>query len=298
MRRALAIAAVLSVATGLGAIGRSRISHAEGSSGRRRHHHLATTQAATNAKSSTTSLAAAAGGAGDADADGLDDETELALAKEYFPYFSIDPREDCSRQHGVLFRMTPHPDDPTKIAIWYVVLYEKDCGLRGLGSHEGDDEAFGELIDPKVPAPAGILAIRAISHQDTTCERVSTCGTLPGCGTCDTAVRSNRLYPVVYSSFHKHGNYAGLATCNSWLCDFHGCGLSGAPDEPTFVNAGEPDHPLVRDLTAAGFVTPATGWSEPSLMHFDPWSEHKFGHAGNVTDDLLDEAFLISPSGC
>jgi hypothetical protein len=296
MRRALAIAALLSVATGVGAIGRSRISHAEGSSGRR-HRHLTTTHAALNAKSSATSLAAAAAGTCDSDGDGLDDDTELALAKDYFPYFSIDPREDCSR-HGVLFRMSPHPDDPTKIAIWYVVLYEKDCGLRGLGSHVGDDESFGEIIDPKIPAPAGILAIRAISHQDTTCERVSTCGTLPGCAPCDTAVRSNQLYPIVYSSFHKHGNYANLATCTSWLCDFHGCGLSGAADEPTFVNAGEPDRPLVRDLTTDGFVSPAKGWSESSLMHFDPWSEHKFGGAGNVTDDLLDAAFLISPSGC
>lgn len=295
MRRALGIAVVLSIAAGVAAIGRSRVSHAEGSHGRRRHH--SALLAKTSASQTTSALAAAAAGTCDADGDGLDDDAELAMAREYFPYFSIDPREDCSR-HGVLFRLSPHPDDPTKIAITYVVLYERDCGLHGLGSHVGDDEVFGELIDPKVPAPAGILAVRAISHQDTTCERVSTCGTLPRCGPCDTAVRSNQLYPVVYSSFHKHGNYANLSTCTSWLCDFHGCGISAAPDEPTFVNAGEPQHPMVHDLTAAGLVTPDNGWSEPSLMHFDPWSEHEFGGAGNVTDDLLDEAFLISPSGC
>ena len=295
MRRAVAVAIALSALTGIGAVGRSRVSRAEASSARHRYHVATTLAPAT--KQTLAAHGTGSAEAGDGDGDGIDDATELALARDYFPYFSMDPREDCSR-HGVLFRLSPHPRDPAKLAIWYVVLYERDCGLRGLGSHVGDDEVFGEVIDPTVPAPAGILAVRAISHQGTTCERVSTCGSLPKCEPCDTAVRANRLYPVVYSSFHKHGNYASLATCSAWLCDFHGCGLASSPDEPTFVNAGEPDRPLVRDLTAGGLVTPATGWSEQSLMHFDPWSERNFGGAGNVTDDLEDESFLVSPSGC
>ncbi|HEX3596462.1 MAG TPA: hypothetical protein VHU80_15235 [Polyangiaceae bacterium] len=233
----------------------------------------------------------------DQDGDGIDDATEQTLAETYFPYFSLDPREDCGR-HGVLFRASPHPDDPTKVALWYVVLFEHDCGLRGLGAHVGDDEVFGELVDPKIPAPAGILAIRAISHQNTTCERVTTCGTLPDCEPCDTRERAGKPYPVVYSSFHKHGNYAKGASCNAWLCDFHGCGTSAAPDQPAFVNAGEPAHPLARDLTAAGFITRQRGWTEPALLHFDPWSSEKFGGAGDVTDDLEDETFLLSPSSC
>src|SRR5437762_13217515 len=68
----------------------------------------------------------------DADGDGIDDATELSLAQSYFPYFSIDPDDRCSR-HGVLFRVTPNPDDPTEIAIWYVILFEHDCGVRQLG---------------------------------------------------------------------------------------------------------------------------------------------------------------------
>src|SRR5437764_2146013 len=58
----------------------------------------------------------------DLDADGIDDDRELSIAKSYFPYYSLHPRDDCSR-HGVLFRVAPHPADRAKLAIWYVVLF-------------------------------------------------------------------------------------------------------------------------------------------------------------------------------
>jgi hypothetical protein len=233
----------------------------------------------------------------DADGDGIDDARELSIAKDYFPYFSIHPGETCSR-HGVLFRVSPHPGDATKIAIWYVVLYERDCGLHGLGAHVGDDEVFGEVVDPERPAPAGILALRAISHQNTTCERITTCGSLPRCEPCATAPKEGRPYPVVFSSYSKHGNYASESVCNGWLCDFSGCEMSGTPDVPPLVNAGEPGAPLSENLTAAGFVNTGGGWSEPSLMNFNPWGNAKFGTAGNVTDDLMDSSFVVSLDGC
>jgi hypothetical protein len=236
----------------------------------------------------------------DADGDGIDDATELSLAQSYFPYFSIDPDDGCSR-HGVLFRVTRHPNDPTKVAIWYVVLFEHDCGIRklaGLGAHIGDDEVFGEIVDPGRPAPDGILAIRAISHQNTTCERVTTCGSLDRCRPCTTAMGTGQRYPVVFSSRDKHGNYVSASGCRRGLCELGGCVLSPHPDTPKFVNAGEPERPLTRDLTLSGLITSADGWTEPSLMNFDPWGSHNFGGAGDVTDDLMDDSFLIAPSGC
>jgi hypothetical protein len=106
--------------------------------------------------------AGAAGNAGvDADGDGLIDAQELAIAQSYYPYYSVSPSDKCPL-HGVLFRASPHPADASKIALWYVVLYENDCGA---GGHVGDDEVFGALVDPSVPPPAGLLALRAISHQ-------------------------------------------------------------------------------------------------------------------------------------
>jgi hypothetical protein len=67
---------------------------------------------------------------------------------------------------------------------------------------------------------------------------------------------------------------------------------------PPIVNAGEPEHPLVHDLTDDGFITPANGWTDASLMHFDPWDPTKnFGGAGNIASDLQDRAFLAAPCG-
>lgn len=231
----------------------------------------------------------------DGDGDGLDDNTELAVAQAYFPFYSIAPDDKCPRS-GVLFRATPHPADKTKIAIWYIVLYEKDCGATG---HVGDDEGFGAVIDPKLPSPAGILALRAISHQGTLCEKTTTCGSLPGCSPCKTADKSGQAFPVVFASVNKHGGYTDEGTCDAnFICDFGGCTLNPSPATQPFANAGEPGAPLTNDLTANGFVTTANGWTEPSLMGFDPWANKDFGSAGNVTDDLGDTAFLIAPSGC
>jgi hypothetical protein len=232
----------------------------------------------------------------DRDGDGIDDAAELALAKAYFPYYSLDSRDGCSR-HGVVFRLAPHPSDSSKLAIWYVVLYERDCGRFGLGGHVGDDEGFSAVIDPKVPPPAGILALRAISHQNTLFERETNCGSLPGSAPCGTADIGGKPYPVVFASASKHGQYVSELACNTWPNDLAACSLEGTPDEPPFVNAGEPGKRLCDDLTRDGFVTPENGWAEPALMHFDPWANQKFGKAGNLTEDLTDRAFLIAPSG-
>ncbi len=235
---------------------------------------------------------ASAGSHRDADQDGIPDDAELALARAYFPYYSIDSRDDCAR-HGVLFRLSPHPDDPEKIAIWYVVLYEQDCGRLGLGAHLGDDEGVSAVIDPKIAPPEGILALRAISHQNTVLERETNCGSLPGLGACRTADVGGKPFPVVFASANKHGQYVSQLSCNTWPNDLGACSLSRAPDEPPMVNAGEPGHALSKDLTTAGFITTDNGWSEASLLHFDPWSGRKFGRAGNLTEDLVDPAFLI-----
>jgi hypothetical protein len=230
----------------------------------------------------------------DGDGDGIDDALEDDIARAYYPFFSLHPDDGCPL-HGVLFRLSPHPDDASKLMIWYDVLYQDDCGVNG---HVGDNELFGALIDPTLPAPAGILALRAISHQGTLCERVTTCGSLAGCAPCTTATRNGESYPVVFSSKDKHGGYVVEASCDqNVICDFGGCGV-GAADDPAMVNAGEPGAPLVTDLSAQGFITPEQGWTEPGVMAYDPWGGAEFGTAGIVADDLEDAAFVIAPSGC
>lgn len=229
----------------------------------------------------------------DADGDGLLDSEELSLAEQYFPYYSLAPGDACPL-HAVLFRATPNSDDPTKITIWYVVLFQDDCGALG---HVGDDEVFGALIDPAVPPPAGILALRAISHQGTLCEKITTCGSLAKCSACTTASKNGKQFPVVYASKDKHGAYTDTGEC-ALSCDFNSCALNPSFDTPKLLNAGEPGKPLTNDLTASGLITPANGWTKPELQNFDPWKAQDFGSAGDVSNDLVDTAFVVAPSGC
>jgi len=225
----------------------------------------------------------------DDDHDGLDDARELQLAIDYMPYVSIDPADGCALD-GMVVRVRPHPADATKVLIVYDHLFQNDCGFAG---HVGDDEVFGVAIDPAMPAPAGILAIRAVSHQNTPCERDTECST---CGDsrapCD---RAPDMTPVVYASKDKHGSYATLAQCPVIGTCFDQCTLNPARRVPPVVNAGEPDHHLVGDLTTQGFVT--ADWPA-ELQHFDPWDPMKnFGGAGNIAKDLVDPAFEAAVCG-
>ena len=230
----------------------------------------------------------------DNDGDDLDDARETQLAIDYMPFVSLDPSDGCALD-GMVVRVRPHPSDATKIQIIYDHLFEHDCGLNG---HVGDDEVFGITIDPMLPSPAGILAIRAVSHQNTPCERDTECSTCAGDTrpTCDLANDGGKMYPVVYASKDKHGQYATMGQCPFLGTCFDVCTLNPQRVHPLVVNVGEPGHPLVTDLTTQGFVTAANGWTEAALQHFDPWNPTaNFGGAGNIAGDLQDTAFLAAP---
>lgn len=232
----------------------------------------------------------------DLDEDGLDDREEQALAEDYLPFISLDPDDGCARS-GLVARVRRHPADVTKILIVYSHLFERDCGLNG---HVGDNEAFGIAIDPEIPPPAGILAIRTASHQNTICERVTECSTCSGDArsACDLASDGGAQWPVLYASKDKHGQYANKSKCSLLGTCFDSCALNPQRARPPIVNVGEPGKPLVGDLTAQGFINATHGWTEPSLMSFDPWETDKdFGSAGNVADDLVDLEFEAAPCG-
>jgi len=230
----------------------------------------------------------------DSDQDGLDDDYERTLAAAYVPYISLDPGDGCPRS-GLVARVRKHPVDGTKILIVYSHLFERDCGLNG---HVGDDEAFGIAIDPAVPAPAGILAIRTASHQNTPCERVSECTMCANDSRprCDVTLDGGAQWPVLYASKDKHGQYATKAQCPLIGTCFDECSLNPQRARPPVLDVGEPAAPFTHDLTADGFITQANGWTEPSLMNFDPWSTTvDFGGAGNVSSDLQDTEFEPAP---
>ncbi len=230
----------------------------------------------------------------DGDCDGLADDVELQLARDYLPYLSLDPADGCALS-GLVARVRKHPADPTKVLVVYSHLFQRDCGL---GGHVGDNEAFGIAIDPGLPAPAGILAIKTASHQNTPCERISECTTCAGDprDACDVATDGAAQWPVLYASKGKHGQYATKARCSLLGTCLDQCTLAPARTVPPVVNVGEPAHPLVTDLTAQAFITPANGWTEAELMNFDPWNAaFDFGGAGNVAGDLQDATFEPAP---
>jgi hypothetical protein len=243
------------------------------------------------------------GASNDLDQDGLDDAWETQIATEYLPYISLDPGEQCGTPDGFVVRVSPHPGDPSRppryLEIRYDHLYQTDCGTSG---HIGDDENIAITVDTSLPAPQGIMMIKAIAHRNTACEHDSECvqrswsqSPCNGYATCDPgpvgATRSG--YPVVYVSQNKHGDYATMNGC-TFGCDFGACTLATQPDLPAILNVGEPGHPLVSNLTTQGFVNADAGWTETQLYNYDPWGSATFGGAGTVSADLTDSALDTS----
>lgn len=229
----------------------------------------------------------------DLDGDGLDDAYEAKVASDYLPFLSFDPGDGCPRAL-IVYRVYPHPEAPkTRLHVIIDTLLEIDCGASG---HTGDNEVFAMTIDPSKPAPGGILAMRAISHQATACEKITNCGTCAGLAACTMATRKGAMFPVVFYSKDKHGPYLKESDCDNACFFTNFCTLAPTPTEPKMVNAGEPGKPLVNDLTKAGYITTANGWTEMSVFNYDVWGGKEFGKAGIVSDDLVDKAFLTP--GC
>lgn len=218
----------------------------------------------------------------DLDGDGLDDALEARLAQDYLPVLGVHPQDGCPLG-GIVYRARPHPLDPTLVFIIYDHLFERDCGIT---QHVGDNEVFAITINPATPAPLGITAMRAISHQATICQRVTTCATCGGATACET---NGSGRPIIYYSKDKHGGYASLSGCNTLTC-LDQCAVGDRPGVP-LVNVGEPNAHLTEDLTDAGFITAANGWTEAEVLHFNPWGAPDFAGAGNVALDLIDPAF-------
>jgi hypothetical protein len=230
----------------------------------------------------------------DRDGDDLADDVEEQLARDYLPYVSLDPVDGCPLS-GFVARVRKHPADSTKVLIVYSHLYQNDCGL---GGHVGDNEAFGIAIDPAIPAPGGIQAIRTASHQGTPCQRTTECSTCSNDSRtrCDLAMDAGTQWPVLYASKDKHGQYASMSGCPLFGTCFDQCTLNSSRQIAPIVNVGEPAHHVVSDLTAQGFITNANGWTESSLMNFDPWDAmNDFGDAGNIAGDLQDTTFEPAP---
>lgn len=225
----------------------------------------------------------------DLDDDGLADDLELALVRAHMPFLAHHPEDRCGLAL-IVFRARPHPDDGALVLVTASQLFAVDCGLNG---HDGDNEAFGFTIDPRLAPPAGLTSIVAIAHQSTPCERVTTCGSCPGMPACD---RADDGRVVLYSSRDKHAGTVDIGGgCSVGSC-LDTCALPLQAADVPLVNAGEPDAPLVNALPAV-LVDVEDGWPDALIGH-DVWGDAPFGSAGVVAEDLEDPAFLTPACTC
>jgi hypothetical protein len=222
----------------------------------------------------------------DADGDGLDDDFEREVAEQNLPAIRLATDESCPGPHGVVYRVRRHPQAPQRLAITYVVLYDQDCGQ--LNGHLGDDEAFAITVDLDAqPGANATVGVATWAHAGTACESHSSCQTSPGTGAC----AQRGLGEVqIYSSRDKHANYLSTDTCHDNCFDT--CS-AGAHITGPLVDVGQPDKPLVRDLTTDGFIQSQSGWSR-GLLHADPWKHGDFAGAGNIANQLTN---MVAPPG-
>jgi hypothetical protein len=182
----------------------------------------------------TFRVAAAITPKADVDADGLSDYVEDAVASRFFPWVWFDSGEDCtlpaksSNPGTVLARVRRHPDDRDKIAIQYVILYQRDCGdLLGVSSHYGDVEpvSITAAPNPACPYGYGAFSVKTVAHEGTGSEVVeqrllgNVCDWGRGAGGAPSLAK-------VYSSENKHGTYLSDSTCDGAVGGLDNCSES------------------------------------------------------------------------
>lgn len=216
--------------------------------------------------------------ADDPDGDGLSNADEATLAQAYLPFLSIAPDDACPT-NGLVVRVTP-AEVPGLVRLRYVWLFDRDCDV----GRQGVDGPISLLVDPSKPSPTGIVGVRTVAWPDTFCQRISTCGTCLGQLTCDELGG----LPAVWAARDRHAVYATRSvTCMQTGACLAQCADATERAMPPIVNVGEPDVPLVHDLSTNGFITSANGWQSMRLYDYDPWSGAPFGDAPPVSA-LLD----------
>lgn len=210
----------------------------------------------------------------DLDGDGLPQNLEFQLARHFFPTIWYDNGEDTSSPGGnhnhrenhqagrLLFRVRPHPQSPSHIAITYTLLYRADGGewfvLTG-GCHGGDVEPFAITLKPN-PSCAlgyGMDWIETWAHGEESTGRKQASGCNWG-----SSVAAVSHTDAVLASENKHGNYLSDSKCDGSLGGAENCDYdwtAGDVNAWIGLNVGERSGPIplvVRrhdDLSPLGF---------------------------------------------
>ena len=226
--------------------------------------------------------------AGDSDRDGITDADETSLAVVYLPFLSPAPDDDCPTS-GLIVRVTPSDLAPL-VELRYLWLFDRSCDATTV--RDGDGGAFVAVVDPRLPAPDGIISLRGISRPGDFCQRLSSCGRCPGQLSC-AALNGT---PAVWAGRDRHAIYVDRPiSCTQMQPCLVICEDAPTAAMPPIVDVGEPSAPTVHDLTDAGFIRPELGWMSPELAHYDPWGSAPFGSLPPLST-LLTSAELDAPT--
>jgi WSC domain len=218
----------------------------------------------------------------DLDGDGLPQELELRLARHFFPTIWYDSGEDTSSPGGnhdhrennqpgrLLFRVRPHPQSPSHIAITYTLLYRTDGGETYLACHPGDVEPFAITLKPDSSCALGysMQSIRTWAHVGDFGFKEST-KYASGCNWGFSAATIS-FSDVVLASENKHGNFLTEWECDANLfgglenCDFDW--TAGDVNAWRGLNVGEREPAWARrhaDLSPLGFNSQL--WADQSF---------------------------------
>jgi hypothetical protein len=190
----------------------------------------------------------------DSDHDGLSDDLEQALLKQFAPSFMVSPH-DCSNTSASFTPNLPNPivqaEDSTiygqvfplnvdgstqaMVEIHYYHLWKRDCGRIG---HPLDAEHVSVLIragSDQTPSNWRATYWYAAAHQDTVCEasQISRASTL----------HAEDRGPAVWISSGKHASFLDQRLCSRG-CGGDNCEKLVSLAVNSIVNLGESSEPM------------------------------------------------------
>lgn len=204
----------------------------------------------------------------DKDGDGLVDAWESLVLEHLRPRVELDEDEamltDPKGHFAIVARVTPR--DPklgaqSTVLAYMMLGYARDYGSCGVTAHNGDSERVA--LELRVNGgDAVVLKAYTAAHEGA----VTDDGHIYEGAALGKELRylDEAKGPrwIVFPSANKHATYGSIEACeahSSVPCLQEDCGADGVADRSAyrllapFSNAGEPDKPLLTDLTAAGF---------------------------------------------
>ena len=232
----------------------------------------------------------------DADDDGIVDVWENQVLEAFKPALVFDEEEEIVNDpDGVIAHVARVGRGilPRRYVAYITLLYHYDYGSCGtLSSHNGDSERVVVhveetddsviLVGAYTAAHEGTLTDHSFTYENRALFDLHY----------DTSVAGEARW-VVYPSKNKHATYITPEVCagiSPIPCFSENCGpavdpaIGGGQTFPVF-NAGEPDTPLLGDLSAVGFPGE------------DPWADQDFcgGLGGGLCSGSIRSKLTTNP---